>query len=97
MSPTPPADDVDPIDDELADEELDRELAAADGVLSDQLRALLDPGGDLHRRTADDVDRNLRSTDTLGAALELLSIGWWTVRTVLTDDHRPADRGPEGR
>jgi hypothetical protein len=97
MSPTPPADDIDPVDDAVADDELDRELAAADGVLSEQLRALLDPGGDLRRRTADDVDRSLRSTDTLGAALELLSVGWWTVRTVLTDDHRPADRGPEGR
>ena len=41
MSPTPPADDVDPVDDELVDEELDRELAADDGALSDQLRALL--------------------------------------------------------
>jgi hypothetical protein len=96
MSPTPP-DDLDTGDEVLPDDELDRQLAEHDGALSDQLRALLDPDGDLRRRTASDVDRSLRSTDTLGAALELLSVGWWTARTVLTDDHRPADRGPEGR
>lgn len=85
-------------DDEALDEgALDRALAVQDADLARQLRALLDPGEDLRQRTAADVDRALRGRSTLGAALELLGVGWWTAASLLTDDDPRADRRGEGR
>jgi hypothetical protein len=75
-------DEHDPMD----EHELDRALADADGTLGAQLRELLDPEQDVRRRTADDVDRTLRSRSTFSAALDLLGVGWWTARSVLGDD-----------
>jgi hypothetical protein len=92
--PVPNEPDLDEPD--LDETELDRALAAADPQLTAHLRTLLDPDADLTARTATDVDRALRSRDTLGAALELLGLGWWTTRALLTDDTRSADRDPEG-
>jgi len=84
--------------DELVDEaELDRALAASAEDLRADLRTLLDPGSELRGRTAAEVDRTLRSRDAVGAALDLLTLGWWTTRAVLTDDRRPADAEREGR
>jgi hypothetical protein len=91
-------DDQAALDEAALDEAaLDLALADEDAALGTQLRALLDPGGERRARTAADVDRALRSRNTLGATLDLLSVGWWTARTLLTDDRSPADRGPEGR
>lgn len=88
----------DPEDETALDETaLDRELAEDDADLALHLRALLDPDETFGERTANDVDRALRSRNTLGAALDLLGVGWWTARALLTDDHRPADRVNEGR
>ncbi len=70
----------------MDEHELDLELEHADGQLGEQLRALLDPAEDLGDRTADDVDRTLRSRSTFAAALELLGLGWWTMRSFLGDD-----------
>ena len=82
----------------LVDEaELDRALATSPTTLRADLRTLLDPDRELGRRTATEVDRALRSRDTVGAALDLLTLGWWTARAVLTDDRRPADAEREGR
>ena len=86
-----------PNEPDLDESALDRELADDDAELSEQLRALFGPVEDLGTRTAQDVDRALRSRNTFGAALDLLGVGWWTARSLLTDDHRPADRGDEGR
>lgn len=94
--PEPAPNDPAPVETDLDEAELDRALAAADPQLTSQLRTLLDPDADLATRTASDVDRALRSRDTLGAALELLGLGWWTARALLTDDTRSADRDPEG-
>ncbi len=99
---TGPFDEVDPELDsadaaDVDERALDRALAEDDSELALQLRALLDPDDDLGARTAQDVDRALRSRNTMGAALDLLGVGWWTARALLTDDHRPADRGHEGR
>ena len=96
---TDPFDDArpDPDDPVLDESLLDRALAEDDTELASQLRALLDPDATFGERTANDVDRALRSRNTLGAALDLLGVGWWTARALLTDDHRPADRVNEGR
>jgi len=84
--------------DELVDEAaLDRALEASPEDLRTDLRTLLDPGHELQHRTVAEVDRALRSRDTVGAALDLLTVGWWTARAVLTDDRRPADAEREGR
>jgi len=84
-------------DERLDEAELDRALAANSDDLRADLRILLDPGHELLGRTAAEVDRTLRSRDTVGAALDLLTLGWWTARAVLTDDRRPADAEREGR
>lgn len=86
---------TDPFEHELDERELDRALAEDDPLLQVHLRALFDPGSDLTERTATDVDRALRSRDSLGAALELLGVGWWTARALLTESTRSADRDPE--
>jgi hypothetical protein len=88
-------DRTEPDERELDERELDRALADDDPLLQVHLQALLDPGGDLTERTASDVDRALRARDSVGAALELLGVGWWTARALLTEATRPADRDPE--
>ncbi len=103
MNSIPPDDDPDPVpddpmpDDPIDEAELDRALAASEGGLGAQLRTLLDPDDQLHVRTVKDVDRALRARDTVGAALDLLGLGWWTTSVLLTDDRRPADADREGR
>jgi hypothetical protein len=90
----------DPFDDtplEMDEAELDRALADDDAAaLGIHLRSLLDPDTELTSRTANDVGRALRSRNTTAAALDLLGVGWWTVRALLTDDTRSADRDHEG-
>ena len=70
--PDPPTHDADA--DDLGSEEL-----------RDQLRSLLDPTADLGPRTANDVDRALRSRSTTSAVWDLLGTGWWTLRSLATD------------
>jgi hypothetical protein len=85
------------VDEPLLDEvQLDRALADGDDELGVQLRALLDPGAAVRDRTKADVDRALRSTNTMDALLDLAGVGWWTLRALLTDDRGPAD-GDGGR
>jgi hypothetical protein len=72
-------------DEDLDEQELDRELSHADHVLSSQLRELLDPAAGLTERTAQDIDRSLRGRSALGAAFDLLGLGWWTATALLGD------------
>lgn len=76
-------------EDQVAD--LDDELAATEGRFTGELRALLTPGAGINRRTAESVDRALRSRSTGTAALELLGVGWQTLRLFLSDDPSGAD------
>ena len=76
--------------------ELDRELDDHDGELGEQLRALLAPASDLGRQTTHHVDRARRGRSVLGTGLDLLGLGWFTVRELLTDAPRPADGEGEG-
>jgi len=83
-------------DDRSRQQDLDRELDEPMQPLQDQLRALLDPSDGLSGRTALDVDRALRARSPLTAALDLLGLGWWTAKTLLTDDPQRADGEGEG-
>jgi hypothetical protein len=76
----------DALDDELED---DQELSA-------RLRALFDPSADLRDRTASDVDRTLRGRSILATGLDLLGLGLWTTRALLSDPASPADQEQEG-
>ena len=83
-------------DDELfGEEDLDQELEE-DAELSARLRALFDPSTDLRDRTASDVDRTLRGRSILATGLDLLGLGLWTTRALLSDPASPADREQEG-
>lgn len=96
-SPQDPHTDGTDVDDPSLDEaQLDRALAEGDQALGAQLRALLDPGAAVGDRTKADVDRALRSTNTMDALLDLAGVGWWTLRALLTDDRGSAD-GEGGR
>lgn len=96
-SPHDPHSEAADIDDPSLDEvQLDRALAEGDDELGVQLRALLDPGAAVQERTKADVDRALRSTNTMDALLDLAGVGWWTLRALLTDDRGSAD-GEGGR
>jgi hypothetical protein len=94
-APAPPPDDLDDLDD-LDEAALDAELEADVGSLGVSLRALLDPPDDIGRRTTDNVDRNLHGRSALSIGMDLLSLGWRTMATILTDDPPRADGVPEG-
>jgi hypothetical protein len=88
----PMIDPDDGFDDEL--DGLDDDLA--DGHLGEHLRALLAPDQDLERHTTHHVDRTLRGRSVLGTGLDLLGLGWLTMRELLTDEPRRADGEGEG-
>ena len=84
-----------PDDDLYAEDVLDEELEE-DAELSARLRALFDPSTDLRDRTASDVDRALRGRSLLATGLDLLGLGLWTTRALLSDPASPADGEQEG-
>jgi hypothetical protein len=91
-------DDTDLLDDTelLDDRELDAALDATDDAIGLSLRALLEPPGDIERRTASTVDRALHGRSALSIGMDLLGLGWRTVATILTDEAVRADEEPEG-
>lgn len=84
-----------PDDELLTEDDLDEELEE-DLELSERLRALFDPSADLRDRTADDVGRALQGRSVLATALDLLGLGLWTTRALLSDPASPADQEQEG-
>ena len=82
-------------DDELWHDVPDEELEE-DDELSARLRALLDPSTDLRDRTRTDVDRALRGRSVLATVFDLLGLGLWTTRALLSDHAGPADQEQEG-
>lgn len=66
------------------------------GDLGQQLRSLLDPDGDLSGRVHTDVDRTLRGRSVLATGLDLVGLGLWTARELLTDPPAHADEDLEG-
>lgn len=83
-------------DDELWTEDVPDEELEEDAELSARLRALFDPSADLRGRTANDIDRALRGRSLLATGLDLLGLGLWTTRALLSDPASPADREQEG-
>ena len=77
-------------------DDLDRALDEPTGDLGPSLRALLDPPSDIRRRTARAVGRELRGRSSAELALDLLGLGLWTFRTILTDEAPRADTRGEG-
>jgi hypothetical protein len=75
--------------DELAEARLDAELAASEEAVREQLGGglaeLLSPPADLTSRTAAGVGDALLTRSTLAAAMDLLSVGWHTVRYLAGD------------
>ena len=75
--------------DELTEANLDAELAATEQVVREHLGGglaeLLSAPADLTSRTAAGVGDALLTRSTLAAALDLLSVGWHTVRYLAGD------------
>jgi hypothetical protein len=84
-------------EDVIPDEPLPDEDDLGMPTLTSDLRQLLGAGDDVGGRTAERLDRRLRSSSTSSLALELLGIGWWTAREILTDGHVSADGEPGDR
>lgn len=75
---------------------MDDELDAHEGLLGAHLRELLAPEDDLGRQTTHQVDRTLRARSVLATGLDLLGLGWLTMRELLTEEHLRADGESEG-
>lgn len=76
-------------DDRDGDPERDEEAGIP--TLTSDLQRLLGPTEDIGGRTAQGLDRRLRSGSASSLALELLGLGWWTAREILSDGAVPAD------
>jgi len=76
--------------------QLDAELAGDEGLLGHRLRELLAPEDDLFSQTTHQVDRTLRARSALAVGMDLLGLGWLTMRELLTDEPSRADGEREG-
>ncbi len=77
-----------PIDDELSHDEL---AAGRDPEIGDALRALLGPGADLRTAAAARVNRRLQSRSVVLTIADLSTVGWETIRHLLTNPPTEAD------
>lgn len=76
--------------------DVERELAATDDLVAPSLAQLRRPPADLGFRTHDRAADALFSRSILGAAADLLAVGWNTVRLLAADDP-PTDADPDPR
>lgn len=72
--------------------DIDDELAADDGSLSNALRTLLQAPEDIEHRVADTVSGQLLGRSTAGTALDLVGLGVRTLAFFLTASADGADR-----
>jgi hypothetical protein len=63
-----------------------------DPALREALRALLGPADDLRSVAAERVDRRLRGSSLVGTLSDMSSVGWETLRHLLTNPPPDADR-----
>lgn len=82
----------DPATDPAADRDIDDELAAGDGTLSETLRTLLRAPEDFEERVADTVSDQLVGTSSSAIALDLLGLGARTLTFFLSTRPPAADR-----
>lgn len=59
---------------------LDAELADTEALFGAELKALLDPDAGLSARTRQEVNEALLARSALSLTVDLLSVGWQTVR-----------------
>jgi len=85
-----------PETEQLDEEALDALLADQDAALGSSLRALLEPPEDIGQRTTQVVNRALQGRSALSIGMDLFGLGFWTLRTILSDDPAPADGVREG-
>lgn len=64
--------------------------------LGPQLAQLFESPEQFDRDISDEVDRRLRARSAMGGVLDLLGLGWSTMRVLLIEDPPPADREGEG-
>lgn len=76
-----------PIDEALVQDE----LTARDPEIGDALRALLGPNADLRAAAAARVNRRLQSRSVVLTLADLSSLGWETIRHLLTNPPAEAD------
>ena len=74
-----------------AELDLDAELDGDEGLLGHRLRELLAPEADLGRQTTHQVDQTLRARSVMATGMDLLGLGWLTMRELLTDEPPRAD------
>ncbi len=82
----------DPATDPAADRDIDDELAAGDGTLSETLRTLLRAPEDFEDQVADTVSDQLVGTSSSTIALDLLGLGARTLTFFLSTRPPAADR-----
>ncbi|HTO01728.1 MAG TPA: hypothetical protein VL068_13745 [Microthrixaceae bacterium] len=83
---------------EQSDSEGDHDLDELEQnwALGPQLAQLFESPEEFDREITTQVDRRLRARSTFGSALELVGLGWATMRVLLIEDPPPADRESEG-
>lgn len=74
------------------EEDIDEELAAGDGTLSETLRSLLRAPDDFEERVADTVSEQLVGASSSAIGLDLLALGARTLAFFLSAGAPPADR-----
>ncbi len=77
----------------------DREdLSEADEgwTLGPQLAQLLASSDHLDRDISTQVDRRLRARSSMSDVIDLIGLGWSTMKVLLIEDTTPADREAEG-
>jgi len=79
IHPFPNAED-DP--DDAHEARLDAELADTEALFGAELKALLDPDAGLSARTCQEVNDALLARSALSLTVDLLSVGWQTVRVM---------------
>ena len=88
--------DLDAELDHVDERDLDAELDLDEELLGDRLRELLAPEEDLGRQTTHQVDQTLRARSVMATGMDLLGLGWLTMRELLTDEPTRADGEGEG-
>lgn len=64
--------------------------------LGPQLAQLLASSDDLDREISDQIDRRLRGRSAMSDVLDLIGLGWSTMKVLLITDTSPADSEEEG-
>lgn len=82
-------------DDDRHEARLDAELAETEALFGAELKALLDPDAGLSARTRLEVNEALLARSALSLTVDLMSVGWQTVRVMFGPPDDPSrNAGP---